>query len=357
MKKMDLADRAKDGFTTDEMSNKQDIVDALSNLGVKGIHDESGKLDKQTQDILGKQKKIKDEDYYKRNKLTDDILAASEKDGHYYNNLAVAQAELLATQTVFGDKKKTSDEKLAELPDSLVKESAASLKKESEDLKKSSEIVNPKDGKKEKKGFFSKLKKEKGSEEEGAKKETKGSSLLSKIGAGAENALFSAAGKATESLGIASPFAKKGLSSLKGSIDKKGGLGEVLSKKEETKTDLGKKVSETPTPSKIGEAPSLVNNVKKLTPLAKKEAAKDKEAPKETKAAETKPSPDSSVSTAGKSGSEKKQETSASGTPGLGSDKDMQDIKNALTRIAGLLEGTLTVSAMDQPFRPDSRRI
>ena len=62
-------------------------------------------------------------------------------------------------------------------------------------------------------------------------------------------------------------------------------------------------------------------------------------------------------SAADKSGTDKKSETPASGNNGLGSNSDMQDIKNALTRIAGLLEGPLTVSAIDQPFRPDSRRI
>jgi len=348
---------ADDKGTTDRMFKMQDIVESLSQLGLKGIEKEVSKLEKDDSDLLSKAPK--DTEIYKRSGIINGILKALVKDGDQENELTIAKAKLLATQTLLSgkDKPKTASEELEGLPDSLVKESEAELKKESADLKKSEAVVGDKENKKEKKGFFSKLKKEKGAEEEGAKKETKGSSLLSKIGGGAENALFSAAGKATESLGIASPFAKKGLSALKGAIDKKGGLGEVLSKKEETKTDLGKKVSETPTPSKIGEAPSLVNNVKKLTPLAKKEAAKDKEAPKETKAAETKPSPDSSVSTEGKSGAEKKQETSASGTPGLGSDKDMQDIKNALTRIAGLLEGTLTVSAMDQPFRPDSRRI
>jgi len=380
-KKMDLADRAKDDATAAEMSNKQDIVDALSDLGVNGIHDESGKLEKQTQDILGKQKKIKDEDYYKRNQLIDDILAESGKDGNYYNNLAAAQAELLATQTVF-EKKKTADEELAELPDSLVKEGEASLKKESEDLKKSSEIINPKEGKKEKKGLFSKLKKEKGAkeksaeekgaeekgaEEKDAKKETKGSNLLAKIGGGAENALFSAADKATESLGAASPFAKKGLSALKGAIDKKGGLKESLSKKEETKTDLGKKSTEDiETPKSMG-TPALVSDVKKLAPLAKKDAPKENESPKEEKTQEAKsapaPAPGTTPGTApakstdSKSASDKKSETTGSGTAGLGSDKDIQDIKNALVRVAGLLEGTLSVSVLDQPFRPDSRRI
>jgi len=370
-------DRAKDEETELKMSDTQDIVNALLDLGEKGVNEETSKLNGETLNLLGKQKEIKDEDFYKKNQLWDDILAESKKDGNYYNKLSIAQAELLATQTIFSEKKKTPEKELEELPDSLIKESEAILKKESEDLKKSSEIINPKEGKKEKKGLFSKLKKEKGAEEKGAeekgaeekdaKKETKGSNLLAKIGGGAENALFSAADKATESLGAASPFAKKGLSALKGAIDKKGGLKESLSKKEETKTDLGKKSTEDiETPKSMG-TPALVSDVKKLAPLAKKDAPKENESPKEEKTQEAKSAPapapgttpgtTPAKSTDGKSASDKKSETPGSGTAGLGSDKDIQDIKNALVRMAGLLEGTLSVSVLDQPFRPDSRRI
>jgi hypothetical protein len=277
--------------------------------------------------------------YEKRDQLVDDILREVDKNGDYYNTLAISKAALLATKTVL-DKEGAkgtgakAEESLSGLPDSLVKESEADLKKEAANLKKSAEIINSNENKKEKKG----------------------SALFSKIGGAlggpAENALFSAAGKAAESLGSASPFAKKGLAALKGVIDKNGGLKEVLSKKEETKTDLNKKVTETLASAKLDGTTSLVNNVKKLNPLAKKEAPKDKEAPK---AAETNTSTNLPKSPTSKSDTEKKQETQTSGNNGLGSDKDIQDIKNALTRMAGLLEGTLTVSLLDQPFRPDSR--
>ena len=109
--------------------------------------------------------------------------------------------------------------------------------------------------------------------------------------------------------------------------------------------------------------PALVNDVKKLAPLAKKDAPKETESTKETKAPEAKSAPAPGTapaptkSTDSKSTSDKKSETTESGTAGLGSDKDIQDIKNALVRVAGLLEGTLSVSVLDQPFRPDSRRI
>lgn len=344
-------DNAKDDNSRKSTGEIVETLYSLIEKGKDGIGEEISKIEKEALDLEIKNK-LSGEDLNNRSNKWVAILKNLSKDKDYYNGLAVAKAKLLATQS-FIDNKKSDDKSAEQLlgksdnPDSKLENMPDTLdsgsKQKTDELKKSEEVVNPKKRKKEK------------SAEEGSKKESKGPSLLSKIGGGAEDALFSAAGKATESLGAASPFAKKGLSSLKGAIDKKGGLKEVLSKKEETKTDLGKKVSETPA-AKIEEKPSLVNNVKKLNPLAKKEAAKDKETPNETKAAETKTStalPESSD----KADTAKKSETPASGNSGLGSNSDMQDIKSALTRIAGLLEGTLTVSAMDQPFRPDSRRI
>ena len=144
-------------------------------------------------------------------------------------------------------------------------------------------------------------------------------------------------------------------------------MGEVLSKREESKADLGKvgkksEEAQTAKPVKVStKPPALVNNIKKLSALAKKEAPKETKAAEtkaaETKATETESSISSVKSTDNKTGADKKSESSESNKNGLGSDKDIQDIKNALTRMAGLLEGTLTVSVLDQPFRPDSRRI
>jgi hypothetical protein len=57
----------------------------------------------------------------------------------------------LATQTLLSgkDKPKTASEELEGLPDSLVKESEAELKKESADLKKSEAVVGDKENKKD----------------------------------------------------------------------------------------------------------------------------------------------------------------------------------------------------------------
>ena len=290
------------------------------------------------------------------------------------------------TKTGLGILKKSIDNKRNQkTSDDIFKKDASNDDKKEETLKKSSKLsdlktkliskisAEPKNSgegenqKSDKKnGIFSRFKKDK-LEEDSAKKETKGASLLSKIGGKAENALFSAAGKTAERLGVASPLAKKGLSVLKGSIDKKGGLGEVLSKREESKADLGKvgkksEEAQTAKPVKVStKPPALVNNIKKLSALAKKEAPKETKAAEtkaaETKATETESSISSVKSTDNKTGADKKSESSESNKNGLGSDKDIQDIKNALTRMAGLLEGTLTVSVLDQPFRPDSRRI
>jgi hypothetical protein len=366
-------DNAKDDNSRKSTGEIVETLYSLIGKGKDGIDGEITKIEKEALDLEIKNK-LSGEDLNNRSNTWVAILKNLSKDKDYYNGLAVAKAKLLATQSLISKEKSEdksaeqvlgksdkSDSKLENLPDTL----DSGTKEKTDELKKSEEVVNPKKRKKEKSAEEGPKKETKGSSllskigggAEDVKKETKVSSLLSKIGGGAEDALFSAADKATESLGAASPFAKKGLGALKGVIDKKGGLKGVFSKKEETKTDLGKKITETSAASKIGETPSLVNNVKKLNPLAKKEAAKDKEAPEETKAAETKPSADLMKSAADKSGTDKKSETPASGNNGLGSNSDMQDIKNALTRIAGLLEGPLTVSAIDQPFRPDSRRI
>jgi hypothetical protein len=294
--------------------------------------------------------------YEKRDQLVDDILREVDKNGDYYNTLAISKAALLATKTILDKEKEgekgtgaKAEESLSGLPDNLVKESEADLKKEAADLKKSQSVVGAKDDKKEKGGLFSKFKKNKDNEEN-ARREKNESALLSKVGAGAENALFSAAGNAAESLGIASPLAKKGLNALKGAIDKKGGLVNLFSKKSEFKTELEKKSTIPPNAN-----PALVNDVKKLTPVAKKEAAKTQEASKEIRSEESKATPTSAPTSDTKKDNDKKSEASEPNKSGLGSDKDIQDIKNALTRMAGLLEGTLTVSLLDQPFRPDSR--
>ena len=205
-----------------------------------------------------------------------------------------------------------------------------------------------------KKGFFSKLFKkdkskdkdkdetetpdEKKSPDEKVKTEEKKPGLLSKIGKGALGIAGNVAGK----FGPGGAVVKAGLGSLK----------KVDNKKDKAPNE----------PEVQNKKPALVSDVKKLKPVSKKEPTKEKEAPAEIKStAKDNPSDDKLTSKSQPADNKKsgdiQNEPTGTDKSGLGSDKDMQDIKNALTRIAGLLEGPLTVSSIDQPFRPDSRRI
>lgn len=207
-----------------------------------------------------------------------------------------------------------------------------------------------------KKGFFSKLFKkdkskdkdkdkdetetpdEKKSPDEKVKTEEKKPGLLSKIGKGALGIAGNVAGK----FGPGGAVVKAGLGSLK----------KVDNKKDKAPNE----------PEVQNKKPALVSDVKKLKPVSKKEPTKEKEAPAEIKStAKDNPSDDKLTSKSQPADNKKsgdiQNEPAGTDKSGLGSDKDMQDIKNALTRIAGLLEGPLTVSSIDQPFRPDSRRI
>lgn len=210
-----------------------------------------------------------------------------------------------------------------------------------------------KEEKASKKGFFSKLFKkdkskdkdkgeaeipdEKKSPDEKGKTEEKKPGLLSKIGKGALGIAGNVAGK----FGPGGAVVKAGLGSLK----------KVDNKKDKSPNE----------PEPQNKKPALVSDVKKLTPVSKKEPTKEKEAPAEIKSAvKSNPSGDKLTGkpqpTDSKPGDMKKESPEADKS-GLGSDKDIQDIKNALTRIASILEGPLTVSQIDQPFRPDSRRV
>lgn len=213
-----------------------------------------------------------------------------------------------------------------------------------------------KEEKKSKKGFFSKLFKkdkskdkdkdkdetetpdEKKSPDEKVKTEEKKPGLLSKIGKGALGIAGNVAGK----FGPGGAVVKAGLGSLK----------KLDNKKDKAPNE----------PEVQNKKPALVSDVKKLKPVSKKEPTKEKEAPAEIKST-TKDNPSDDKLTSKSQPADNKKSGDIQNEPtgtdksGLGRDKDMQDIKNALTRIAGLLEGPLTVSSIDQPFRPDSRRI
>jgi len=342
-----LGDDAKDDETRKSMDSMMETIDSLMEAGRDGIDEEVSKIDAESATLANKNK-LSGEDLQKRDKLWDEILKNVTKDNDYYNILTISKAKLLATQSLAKGEAKTPEE------------SPSEVKQQAEDLKKSEEVVNPTEVKKEKKGLFSRSKK-KGKEgekvesleslaaketvfgnkaEEEPREEKKKSALFSKVGKGAENALFSAAGSVTGKLGVGGSLANKGLGALKKSIDNKG-----ESKSAENRTELSKGT------------PSMVSDVKKLAPTPKKESKTESKETPENKPQIKSTSTDSGNKETPKSEPSKKSGSDKESTSELGTSKDIQDIKNALTRLASILEGPLTVYPMETPFRPDSRRI
>jgi hypothetical protein len=127
-----------------------------------------------------------------------------------------------------------------------------------------------------------------------------------------------------------------------------GGLGmqAMLKKKEETKP---------------GEIKNTVNKLSKL-PVPKQPAKNTTDSPPTAEPA-NKPSAVTSQTETNKgeaktsSTSATSTSTAASGGSGGMSKDDATEMKSILMRIASLLEGPLSVSSIDAPYRPDSRRV
>jgi hypothetical protein len=147
-------------------------------------------------------------------------------------------------------------------------------------------------------------------------------------------------------------------------VAEKTGLGGVLNVAKKGLLSLSKKekteASVPTTPTK----PIMEKNIGKLSPQPPKPEIKP-EPPVESKQA-TPAAPKKSESTVQTNNVNKKDEmksdkTSASTESSSGggeiTSKDLKEIKSGLARLATILEGTLTVSNIDGPFRPDSRRI
>ena len=223
------------------------------------------------------------------------------------------------------------------------------------------------DTEKKSEGIFSKmgLNKKKSPEGEGEGEEKKEGSkkaaaVLGKVGAIGEKLALGAASKALGG-GTSAALLQLGVKGLK-----KG----IASYKDKNKEE---KEGETPKSGKTDGAenkittgnlqkPEKVSEVKKLSTPQKKEQPKS-ETPADSSGKQS-PTPSSpKTETSKQSGSspskptESKTPTSKSEASSGMSDKDIQDIKNSLSRIASILEGPLTVSPIDQPFRPDSRRV
>lgn len=190
--------------------------------------------------------------------------------------------------------------------------------------------------------------------------EKKASAILGKAGKFAENVAFGVAGKVIGSNlpGVGGVLAQKGLGALKKFADKglsaKGASNP--SEMKEAKSSLAK--SEIPSKETLI-SPTLKTDVKKLSPQVKPTETK-KDQPEQAKESKPAQQPLPSKESEAKSSTQSKTsktKTESSGESPLGTSKDLDDIKGALSRIASILEGTLTVSPLDSPFRPDSRRL
>jgi hypothetical protein len=298
------------------------------------------------------------------------IDSLEDKDLYQNSDYTLAQADLIASQMLLDKRKsepKDEFDKLGKLGD----KSAAVInpklgEKKSEKEEKSGEKKSEKEEKSG--GLFSKMglkKKEKGEkpgeEAEPEKGEGKASMLLSKAGKFAENVAFGVAGKVIGSNlpGAGGMLAQKGLGTLKKSIDNKGdekkGVSAEKAENKESKSSLSKQ--ESPAGGIPAGAATLTSSVKKLSPQTKKEETKSSEqseTPKSTPAAASSKTTESKAP-ATKSGESAKTDTNTQSP--LGGSQDLNDIKSALSRIASILEGPLTVSPLDSPFRPDSRRV
>ncbi len=147
----------------------------------------------------------------------------------------------------------------------------------------------------------------------------------------------------------------------------------LLSKNIKTESPLAKKAIESGIKlssdnlAKSLQKPELVSNVLPLKKAApKKSESEEKKSTSEesieSKKAEQDKANQSASSikdkeTIASTKSQESSEKSSSKSETNISKNDIDDIKSALFRMASLLEGTLTVSAIESPYRPNSRRI
>lgn len=165
-------------------------------------------------------------------------------------------------------------------------------------------------------------------------------------------------GKGLISKNIENPLLKKaseaGLKSVSGVLNKPG---------EKPKSGL---VTSPTEPNKLQEKPKAVSKVTPLkSPASKPAESPDKKAEKiegekkteQLKTGSSTPSIGSSQEAKAESKTEPPREKSPSKGETNMSKADIDDMKSALFRIASLLEGTLIVSPIESPYRPNSKRI
>lgn len=147
-------------------------------------------------------------------------------------------------------------------------------------------------------------------------------------------------------------------------VAEKTGLGGVFNIAKKGISILSKKEKPEASVPEAQPKPILEKNVGKLSPQAPKPETKP-EPPvenkpatpavsKKTEAPSTTSTPNKKIEA--KSGKSTSTPETKSGEGEITA-KDLSEIKSGLARIASILEGTLTVSHLDGPFRPDSRRV
>ena len=371
-------DPLKDPTGAKEIDEKLGVIADLWDKSRKLMDDSIGSVDSERSTSFGKLKDYTDSDHKFMQSTWDAILG--KMDPADINDYTVAKSHLIATQMLLDKKSKELDKKdefdklgkIEEKTKEIVNPKAAEIKKEAEKIKKEEKSE----------GLLSKIglkKREKPEEPEDGKEEkgeSKASAILNKAGKFAENVAFGVAGKVlgTNLPGVSGAIAQKGLGALKKSVDsglfskkenKEGSAESSLMSKvtdkikgvspAEKKESIASLDKTKPVENSPNALSKMTSSVKKLETAnkPKQESKKEAEAPVPTGV--TKESESKKPSTESKS-TKSEPAQSKSESP-LGNDKDIQDIKNALSRIASILEGPLTVSPMDSPFRPDSRRI
>ena len=370
----DLEEKEGDPKILQEIGGKMHAIWDLQESAAKVVNDSIDSLNSQRRDILDKSiKDFNDKDLEYVESARKDIINKS--DPSDLNTYTLAKAHLMATQMLLEKKSKeasTKDEfdKLGKMEDKskeVINPKVESAKKEAEKSK----------GEEKSGGLLSKmgLKKKEPQEKEESKDETsdkKASAVLSKAGKFAENVAFGVASKVIGANlpGVGGALAQKGLGSLKKLVDKekspadqkgggeKGTPGQNQSEMKEAKPSLTKLEAGANKEETTG-TPVLKNEVKKLTPSVKPaETKKEPEPTKEVKQVQPEISKNSEPQTPKADQKKTSAESSSTGSQSpLGTSKDIDDIKSALSRIASILEGPLTVSPIDPPFRPDSRRL
>lgn len=344
------AESKKDEASSKMYNTALSVLNNLYDKATTGIEEKIGNYRTETSANLSKLNPKGDEslDSYKnRDRLVDQILSDFRKDQGNINDLSVSSAYALATKFLLDKKEK---EKTA-LTESVVSPKTLTPKPTLPEENSAAPKASP---------VSSGLGKKIDSLKEGISE--KSPAIINKAAGLATKLLGTKSEQISEKLGIGKGIVDLGIE--KGSKLSSAGLKKIFGEKQqlEKKEQSDFKI-ESPTmeskPSNV--SPVIKNTVNKLSPT--KSAETIKQSQENLSKSESSKATGISDGLSGTASSDvtKSNETSKSGNlkgsqSQLGP-SDLDDIKNALSRIASILEGTLTVMPLDIPFRPDSRRV